>query len=50
MVENQNREAEWRKIVKGQVSHNKKLGFHPENRRESGVHQGGGSMQSNERK
>lgn len=32
VVENQNREAEWRKILKGQVGRNKELRFHVENR------------------
>lgn len=49
MGRNQNREAELRMIVKGQVDRNKKSEFHLENRKESGTHQGG-SMQSNDRK
>lgn len=50
MVRNQNRKAGWRNTVKDQVSHNKELGFHLENRRESGTHQGGDSMQANDKK
>lgn len=34
--------------VKGQENHTKELGFHLENKRKPGTHQGGGSMQSNE--
>ena len=50
MVENQNRNAEWRETAKSQVGLIKELGFHPENRGESGTHQGDNSMQSNDRK
>lgn len=50
MGRNQTRAAKLRKIVKGLIGHNKKFEFHLENRKESGRHQGGGSMQSNDRK
>ena len=33
---NQAREAAWRKIMKGQVGHSKKLGLHLENTRNPG--------------